>query len=287
MSSNDGQLDNYYKKNKKLFIWAASLTLFFALAEIIYGFISGSLMMMGDGVHMGSDAFSLILSLIATILATKTVTKNKTFGYKRFEPIAAFINGFTLVIIPIFIIGEAISRMFNPIEIIPNQMLVVGTIGLVVNGIVGYILTKANSSLNVKSAMIHVLADLFTSVSVVIAALGIKYFGLTWLDPIGSLITSIIIIAGGVKITKESFNILMEGTPNGYSVDGIVKSLQETNQDLTVEDVKVWCINEEEVYTLIRVKSSSKLVKNIQKVIKELVSNHTKIPLDNIYVDLN
>ncbi|WP_342433120.1 cation diffusion facilitator family transporter [Neobacillus sp. FSL H8-0543] len=286
MSSNEMQSENYYKKNKKLFIWAASLTLFFALVEIIYGFISGSLMMMGDGVHMSSDAFSLILSLIATIMATKAVTKNKTFGYKRFEPIAAFINGLTLVIIPIFIIAEAISRMYNPIEIIPNQMLVVGTIGLVVNGIVGYILTKANSNLNVKSAMLHVLADLFTSVSVVIAALGIKYFGLTWLDPIGSIITSIIIIAGGVKITKESFNILMEGTPNGYSVDGIKKTLQETNQDLTVEDVKVWCINEQEVYTLIRVKSSSKLVNNIQKVIKELVSNHTKIPLDNIYVDL-
>lgn len=286
MSTNDVQSETYYKKNKKLFIWAASLTLFFALAEIIYGFISGSLMMMGDGVHMGSDAFSLILSLIATILATKAVTKYKTFGYKRFEPIAAFINGLTLVIIPIFIMAEAVSRMFNPIEIIPNQMLVVGTIGLAINGIVGYILTKANSNLNVKSAMLHVLADLFTSVSVVIAALGIKYFGLTWLDPIGSILTSIIIIAGGIKITKESFHILMEGTPTGYSVDGIKKTLQETNQDLTVEDVKVWCINENEVYTLIRVKSSSTFVQNIQKMIKELVSNHTNIPLDNIYVDL-
>ena len=287
MSNNDVQSENYYKKNKKLFIWAASLTLFFALVEIIYGFISGSLMMMGDGVHMGSDAFSLILSLVATIMATKAVTKNKTFGYKRFEPIAAFINGLTLVIIPIFIITEAISRMFNPIEIIPNQMLVVGTIGLFINGIVGYILTKANSNLNVKSAMLHVLADLFTSVSVVISALGIKYFGLIWLDPIGSILTSIIIIAGGVKITKESFNILMEGTPNGYSVDEIKKTLLEMNQDLNVKDVKIWCINEQEVYTLIKVESSPKLVNNIQKRIKELVTNHTKIPLNNIYVDLN
>ncbi|GAY79141.1 cobalt-zinc-cadmium resistance protein CzcD [Sporolactobacillus inulinus] len=243
-------------------------------------------MMMGDGIHMGSDAFSLILALIATIMATKAATKNKTFGYKRFEPIAAFINGLTLVIIPIFIIAEAISRMINPIDIIPNQMLVVGIIGLIVNGIVGYILTKANSNLNVKSAMLHVLADLFTSVSVVIAALGIKYFGLIWLDPIGSILTSIIIIAGGVKITKASFNILMEGTPNGYSVDEIKNTLQEMNEDVTVEDVKVWCINEEEVYTLIRVKSSSKLVENMQNVIKELVSKHTKIPSNNIYLDV-
>lgn len=201
--------------------------------------VSGSLMMMGDGVHMSSDAVSLILSLIATILVTKATTKNKTFGYKRFEPIAAFINGLTLVIIPIFIIIEAISRMINPIVIIPNQMLVIGTIGLVINGIVGFILTKANSNLNVKSALLHVLVDLFTSFSVIIAALGIKYFGLTWLDPIGSIVTSVIIISGGVKITKESFNILMEGTPNGFSVDTIATELKDIENNLTINDIKI------------------------------------------------
>ncbi|WP_338470650.1 cation diffusion facilitator family transporter [Niallia sp. XMNu-256] len=276
-----------YNKNKKLFIWAASLTLFFALIEIIYGFISGSLMMMGDGVHMGSDAFSLILSLIATMLATKAATKSKTFGYKRFEPIAAFINGLTLVIIPIFIITEAISRMVNPIDIIPNQMLVVGLIGLVVNVIVGYILTKAHSNLNVKSALLHVLADLFTSVSVVVAAIGIKYFGATWLDPIGSILTSMIIIAGGVKITKESFNILMEGTPEGYSVDTIEKIVKDVEKNLTVEDIKVWCINEAEIYTIIDVNSTSKNDNKLLNKIKEKIETTLNIPSKNIYVNIN
>ena len=276
-----------YNKNKKLFIWAASLTLFFALVEIIYGFISGSLMMMGDGVHMSSDAISLILSLIATIMATKAATKNKTFGYKRFEPIAAFVNGLTLVIIPIFIITEAISRMINPIVIIPNQMLVVGTVGLVINGIVGYILTKANSNLNVKSALLHVLADLFTSVSVVIAALGIKYFGLTWLDPIGSIVTSIIIIAGGVKITKEAFNILMEGTPKGYSVDAIEKLIKNVEKNLTVKDIKVWCTNESEIFTLIQVNSASENSNNLSNNIRRKIAKSLNIPSKNIYVNIS
>ena len=276
-----------YNKNKKLFIWAASLTLFFALIEIIYGFISGSLMMMGDGVHMASDAFSLILSLIATIMATKAVTKDKTFGYKRFEPIAAFINGLTLVIIPIFIIFEAISRVINPIEIIPDQMLVVGTIGLVINGIVGLILTKANSNLNVKSALLHVLADLFTSVSVVIAALGIKYLGITWLDPVGSIMTSIIIIAGGVKITKEAFNILMEGTPKGYSVDAIEKLVNDLKEDLTVHDIKVWCINEDEIFTLIHVYYTSDIDNKLSNNIREKIATKINIPSKNIYVNIN
>jgi cobalt-zinc-cadmium efflux system protein len=276
-----------YKKNKTLFIWAASLTLFFALVEITYGFISGSLMMMGDGVHMSSDAISLILSLIATIMATKVATKNKTFGYKRFEPIAAFINGLTLVIIPVFIIAEAVSRMISPIEIIPNQMLVVGTIGLVINGIVGYILTKANSNLNVKSALLHVLADLFTSVSVVIAALGIKYFGLTWLDPIGSIITSIIIIVGGYKITKEAFNILMEGTPKGYSVDEIEKIVKGSGQNLNMNHIKIWCINESEIYTLVDVSSPSQEENSLSNAIRENIARYTNIPLENVYVNMN
>ncbi|EMR05320.1 Cadmium, cobalt and zinc/H(+)-K(+) antiporter [Bhargavaea cecembensis DSE10] len=275
-----------YQKNKMLFIWVASLTLFFAAVEIIYGFISGSLMMMGDGVHMSSDAISLILSLIATIMATKAATKNKTFGYKRFEPIAAFINGLSLVMIPVFIIAEAISRIISPIEIIPNQMLVVGTIGLVINGIVGYILTKASSNLNVKSALLHVLADLITSVSVVIAALGIKYFGFTWLDPIGSILTSIIIIAGGYKITKEAFNILMEGTPKGYSVDEIGKIVKSSGQPIHLNTIKIWCINESEIYTLVDVTSPSREENALAKI-REKIASDTDIPLENIYVNMS
>ena len=283
----NSKIEEQSHKNRRLLIWAASLTFFFAGLEIVYGMISGSLMMMGDGVHMSSDAISLVLSLIAVILSTKAATKNKTFGYKRFEPIAAFINGLTLIIIPIFIIIEAINRMITPIDIVTNQMLIVGTIGLIVNVIVGFILTKANSNLNIKSALLHVVADLITSVSVVIAALGIKYFSLTWLDPIGSILTSFIIIAGGVKITKEALNILMEGTPKGYSVEEIEKAVHNTGTDVIVDDVKVWCVNEEEVYTLINIKTSAEKVYRLQKEIKERISNSFKIPSENIYININ
>ena len=283
----NSKIEEQSHKNRRLLIWAASLTFFFAGLEIVYGMISGSLMMMGDGVHMSSDAISLVLSLVAVILSTRAATKNKTFGYKRFEPVAAFINGLTLIIIPIFIIIEAINRMITPIDIVTNQMLIVGTIGLIVNVIVGFILTKANSNLNIKSALLHVVADLITSVSVVIAALGIKYFGLTWLDPIGSILTSFIIIAGGVKITKEALNILMEGTPKGYSVEEIEKAVHNTGTDVIVDDVKVWCVNEEEVYTLINIKTSAEKVYRLQKEIKERISNSFKIPSENIYININ
>ena len=274
-------------KNKTLFIWAASLTIAFALLEIIYGFISGSLMIIGDGVHMSSDAISLTLSLIASIMASKIATSKRTFGYKRFEPIAAFINGLTLVIIPLFIIYEAINRMVNPIDIKEKEMLIVGIIGLLINALVGYILSKGNSNLNMRSAMLHVFADLITSLSAVIVALAILYFDLVWLDPIGSIVTSFIIIRGGISITKEAFNILMEGTPIGYCVEDIQTIVDEIPHVLSVEDVKLWCINEDEVYTLIRVNSSPELIQNLHCVIKEKVSFSTKIPYDHIYVDIN
>ena len=283
----NSKIEEQSHKNRRLLIWAASLTFFFAGLEIVYGMISGSLMMMGDGIHMSSDAISLVLSLVAVILSTRAATKNKTFGYRRFEPVAAFINGLTLIIIPIFIIIEAINRMITPIDIVTNQMLIVGTVGLIVNVLVGFILTKANSNLNIKSALLHVVADLITSVSVVIAALGIKYFGLTWLDPIGSILTSFIIIAGGVKITKEALNILMEGTPKGYSVEEIEKAVHNTGTDVIVDDVKVWCVNEDEIYTLINIKTSAEKVYRLQKEIRERISNSFKIPSENIYININ
>ncbi|WP_079508635.1 cation diffusion facilitator family transporter [Mesobacillus jeotgali] len=278
--------NHHNNKNKKLFIWAAGLTLTFALIEIIYGFLSGSLMIIGDGVHMSSDAISLILSLVAAIMATKAATKKRTFGYKRFEPIAAFINGLTLILIPLYIIYEAINRMIKPVDIVPEQMIAVGVIGLLINALVGYILSKGDSNLNMRSAILHVFADMITSLSAVIVALAIILFDFTWLDPVGSIITSIIIIRGGISITKESFNILMEGTPEGYSVDKIKQSLQSISEEMEVQDVKVWCVNEAEVYTMIRVKSSEGIVKNLQKSIKDLVTKSTKIPTENIFVDL-
>lgn len=274
-------------KNKKLFIWAAGFTITFALIEIIYGFISGSLMIIGDGVHMTSDAISLILSLVAAIMATKSATNKRTFGYKRFEPIAAFINGLSLILIPIYIIYEAVNRMITPVEIIPMQMMTVGIIGLLINALVGYILSKGDANLNMRSAILHVFADMITSLSAVIVALAIIFFDLVWLDPIGSIITSAIIIRGGIAITKESFNILMEGTPEGYSIDEIKQSVQSISEGLKVQDVKVWCVNDAEVYTMIRVNSTGSMVKNLQKVIKELVSGSTSIPSDNIFVDVS
>lgn len=271
------------EKNKKLFIAAFSLTLLFALLEITYGFISGSLMIIGDGVHMSSDAISLGLSLIAAILALKAPNDTYTFGYKRFESIAAFINGITLILIPLVLIIEAVRRLINPVDILPKEMLLIGIIGLLVNAVVGFILSKAESNLNVRSAMLHVLADMFTSFSAVVAALCILFLDWTWVDPIGSVVTSLIIILGGIRITKEAFRILMEGAPEHYSAVDI-QQLVEALTGHTVQEVKLWCINEQEPYVLLTLVGTNTHNLEAQDV-KTRIFEKTNIPIKNIYIN--
>jgi len=268
--------------NKRLFLIAAILTITFAGLEIVYGIISGSLMIIGDGVHMSSDAISLFLSLIAAVLASKPITSKKTFGFKRFEPIAAFINGITLILLPMYIIYEAITRFIHPVDIVPKQMIIVGIIGLFVNMLVGFILSKGNQNLNMRSASLHVFADMITSLSAIIVGFAILYFNLTFLDPIGSIITSFIIIRGGIKITKEAFNILMEGTPEGYSTNDLSQSIEGLLVNGVIEDIKIWCINEEDVYALIKIQTEEEI--SIQKL-KNTISKENNIPINHIFID--
>lgn len=265
-------------KNKKILIFAFSFTLGFALLEIIYGFISGSLMIIGDGIHMSSDAISLFLSLIAVLLATKAINNKRTFGYKRFEPLAAFVNGLTLIIIPLYIIYEAVSRFFNPVDIHTGQMIIVGTIGLIINGIVGFTLSRGESNLNMRSAMLHVVADMITSFSAVVVGILILFTDLLWLDPVGSIITSIIIIRGGLKITKEAVGILMEGVPEHINYDEIKQLLD--SKLLFVSDLKIWCTNEKEVFLIARV-SDIEEVK--LKEVKRILHDKHGIEDENIY----
>jgi cobalt-zinc-cadmium efflux system protein len=274
------------EKNKKLFIGAIILTLSFAVLEIVYGFISGSLMIIGDGIHMSSDAISLLLSLIAVFMAGKSATSHRTFGYKRFEPIAAFVNGLTLIVLPVYILVEACKRMIHPVEIQGKEMLLVGVIGMFVNIVVAFVLSKGESNINIRSAMLHVVADLITSVSAVIVALSIILFDIHWLDPIGSIITSIIIIRGGISITKEAFHILMESVPHQTSVNEIEHAIHHVKEVSAIKEIKIWGINEEEIYMLIRVTlTDSSDIENVTDSIKTSIHEHSHIPSSYIYIE--
>lgn len=233
-----------HSSNRNILFIAFLLTITFTIVEIVFGFLTNSLALLSEGFHMLSDSFSLFLGFIAVIIGAKKSTQQKTFGFRRVETIAAFLNGLALLIIPIFVVVEAINRFLEPHNVLGPDMLKIAILGLVINTIVAFILSLGDreENLNLKAAFLHVFADLTSSVGVIVASLIIIHFGYVFVDPLVSIIVSIVIFIGGIKVTKESFNVLMEGVPKNMDYDKIKSSLLEIDGVLDVSKLKIWSI---------------------------------------------
>lgn len=237
-----------HTNNKKILLISFLIIGLFMIVEIIGGFISNSLALLSDGLHMFSDTISLGVALVAFIYAEKNATKSKTFGYKRFEILAALFNGVTLFIIGIVIIVEAIGRFFNPEDVKSTEMFVISVIGLIVNIIVALLMFKGgdtSNNINMRGAFLHVMGDLLGSVGAITAAILIWTLNLTIADPIASIIVSILIIKSSLGITKSSLNILMEGTPSDVNMNEVISSITEENEIENVHDCHIWTISNE------------------------------------------
>lgn len=237
-----------HTNNKKILLISFLIIGLFMILEIIGGFISNSLALLSDGLHMFSDTISLGVALVAFIYAEKNATKSKTFGYKRFEILAALFNGVTLFIIGIVIIVEAIGRFFNPEDVKSTEMFVISVIGLIVNIIVALLMFKGgdtSNNINMRGAFLHVMGDLLGSVGAITAAILIWTLNLTIADPIASIIVSILIIKSSLGITKSSLNILMEGTPSDVNMNEVISTITEENEIENVHDCHIWTISNE------------------------------------------
>ncbi|MGM8897413.1 MULTISPECIES: cation diffusion facilitator family transporter [unclassified Psychrobacter] len=244
--------------------------------EAIGGLLTGSLALLSDAGHMLSDAIALGATLMAFKIGEKTATHQKTFGYKRFEIIVATVNGATLVIIALMIFYEAIKRFNSPPEIATQGMLIVATIGMLVNILVAWLMHRGSSSgdghahdhshgsnkdkankdmvkvessdtkepvnLNMQSAYLHVLSDLMGSVAAIVAALLMMGFGWVWADAAASVIVAILILVSGYRVVRDSVHILMEGTPKGISLVDVEDKLLAHPQVKQVHDLHVWSI---------------------------------------------
>lgn len=242
-SNGDGH-SHSHTNNKKALFWAFLLIATFMVVEVIGGVITNSLALLSDAGHMLSDAAALGLSLFAMKLGERKATHSKTYGYKRFEIIAAALNGLTLIVISIYIFVEAYQRLTNPPEVQSMGMLTISVIGLIVNIIAAWILMRGDKdeNLNVKSAFLHVLGDMLGSVGAITAALLIYFFGWGLADPIASIAVAILIIISGWRVTKESFHVLMEGTPEQIKVNEVKDEIMKIPEVKDVHDVHVWSI---------------------------------------------
>ncbi|PTE42544.1 cation-efflux pump [Staphylococcus equorum] len=237
-----------HTNNKKILLISFLIIGIFMIVEIIGGFVSNSLALLSDGLHMFSDTISLGVALLAFIYAERHANKRKTFGYKRFEILAALFNGVTLFVIGIIIIVEAIGRFFDPQEVQSTEMFIISVTGLIVNIIVAYLMFKGGDTshnINMRGAFLHVIGDLLGSVGAIIAAVLIWNFNLTIADPIASIIVSVLIIRSSWGITKSSLNILMEGTPSDVNMNQVFSMITKEEKIKNIHDCHVWTISNE------------------------------------------
>ncbi len=276
--------------NKTRVLWAMLLTFGFMLAEVIGGLISGSLALLADAGHMFSDALALMLSWLAFKYSDKGADEDRSFGWHRFQILAAFVNGLSLLLIAVWIVIEAIDRFLQPVEIMATPMLVIATLGLVINVVVFKILSGGDQeNLNLKSAMIHVLGDLLGSVAAILAALLIMYFGWYLADPILSILVALLIIKSGWGVVKKSAHILIEGSPASINETQVKTLLMEKIKPVVdVHHIHVWSltgdINLMTLHVQIdEVQHETDVLKQIKDVLRQQFDvQHTTIQVEHL-----
>lgn len=220
-----------------------ALTATYMVAEIVGGLWTGSLALLADAAHMGTDVGGLALALFAIWIGQRPVSVEKTFGYYRAEILAALANGVALFGVAFYILFEAYQRFRAPVEIASGGMLAVAAVGLAVN-LIGIFLLKAGSkdNLNVKGAYFEVLSDLLSSVGVIVAAGLIALTGRTWIDPLFSVLIGFFILPRTWTLMKEAIDILLEGTPKELTLSEIEAQMRRVPGVLSVHELHVWTI---------------------------------------------
>lgn len=237
--------DHTHGANKKILLISFIIITLYMIVEAIGGFLTNSLALLADAGHMLSDAISLGIALLAFTLGEKAANYSKTYGYKRFEILAAVLNGVTLVVIAVYIFYEAIGRFQNPPEVASTGMLIIACIGLLVNIVVAWIMMRGadvEENLNMRGAYLHVISDMLGSIGAIIAALLIIFFGWGWADPLASVIVAALVLRSGYYVTKSGLHVLMEGTPENVDVDDVIQTILNTKGIHDVHDLHVWSI---------------------------------------------
>ena len=232
---------NEIKENR--FVLALALTGLIFLAEFIGGFWTHSLALLSDSAHVFMDAFALGLSYLAIRAAKLPADDKHTYGYHRMQVLAALTNGATLFLIAFEILREAWNRFQNPEAVSAGPMLVIAVIGLIVNLVVAFTLSKHDhDDLNTRAAFLHVLGDALASVGVIAVGVILLFVNWTWLDPLVSVMIGVLILFSSGRVLKESVHILAEGMPEGMTASAIADSMRKVPGVSQVHDLHVWTV---------------------------------------------
>lgn len=219
------------------------------LGQFTGGMISGSLALISDALHNLSDVVSVILAYLAHRIGLRPQTQKSTFGFKRAEILAAFINAISLIAISVYLVVEAGKRFLNPQEVDYLWMFWLGIVGFVANGMSVFILhDNKNENLNIRAAYLHLIGDALTSVAVVAGAVCIWLFQVYWIDPLVTVLISVYIFIHTFKVLKESVEILMQFAPSGIDQEEIVTVLQQIPEIQSVHHIHLWQLDDDRIY---------------------------------------
>lgn len=240
--------DHTNLKGRKLLLTIV-LNIVITVSQVIGGLISGSLSLLSDALHNFSDVTSLVISYVADRYSKKEASFDKTFGYKRAEIIAAFVNAATLLIVAVYLIYEAVKRFINPQEIESSLVIWLAVLGIVANGFSVLLLRKdSKENMNMRSAYIHLFTDMSASVAVLIGGLLMKYFGWFWVDSALTVLIAVYLLVVGIDLLKNSFNVLMLFTPKDIKLERISKKITTISEVKSIHHIHVWQLNEQETH---------------------------------------
>ena len=233
-----------HSSERRLF-WALALTLAYMLVQAGGGLLSGSLALLADSGHMLADAGALALAWIAARLAHKPSDALRSYGYHRFQILAAYTNGIALFLVAALIVIEAAKRLHEPQPVLGTPMLAVAVVGLAVNVIALLVLRRGSSNdLNVRAAVLHVAGDMLGSVAAIVAAIVILLTGWTPIDPLLSILITLLILRVALDLVKRSAHILMEGIPEGFIAEDVKTDLMREIPGVAgVHHVHAWVLS--------------------------------------------
>lgn len=248
MEHNHVHIHKHEVKGKNL-ILSILLNLLITIAQVVGGIISGSLALISDALHNFSDVLSLVFSLIAHKLSRRKASINNTFGYKRAELIAAFINAITLIVVALFLIYEASARLLHPEPIKSGLVIWLAILGIIVNGGSVLLLKKdSEHNLNMKSAYLHLLTDMMASVAVLVGGLLMKFYGWFWVDSVMTLLIALYLIYVSYDLIKSATKMLMLFTPDHIDIKEIVREVHKIKGVNKLHHIHVWHLNDEELH---------------------------------------
>ncbi len=225
------------------------LNILITVAQMIGGVISGSMALLTDALHNFSDVISLLLSWFSNRLAKRKSTVKQTFGYKRAEILAAFVNSATLIMIAIYLIVEAIARFMNPEPIVSGLVIWFAAGSIVINFMSVLLLSKdAKESMNMKSAYLHLLTDVMTSIAVLIGGILMKYYEIYSIDSVLSILIAAYLIFSSYQILWSSIKILMQFTPEEANLEEISSEISKLKEIKNIHHVHIWQLNDKQLF---------------------------------------